>query len=269
MAAESPLADWDDFKLNSLSEPRIFWIRTTRNSIRRRKIKEVLASLPSWRHTRTPAKQSTALPESAPCPAANTTTCPSSSNARSPTERRASSSMYTPTTGPGRFTPNTSGLGKELDFYGGPEDTSLDEAITRGEDAPSRETRPSTGDAGVPADMATLALRSGLPYQVHAGGFCRDASQSWKGYTTLLNPTCAANSWPALLIRRAKRLIHEQIEKTFADFPGAACKDLRHDPAAMENICGRAGGTARRSAWKYAVMSKLRDEPAPLLTAPF
>ena len=33
----------------------------------------------------------------------------------------------------GRFTPNTRGLGKELDFYGGPDDTSLDDAITRGE----------------------------------------------------------------------------------------------------------------------------------------
>lgn len=34
----------------------------------------------------------------------------------------------------GCFTPNTNGLGKELDFYGGPSDTSLDDAITQGED---------------------------------------------------------------------------------------------------------------------------------------
>ncbi|MBD8636717.1 DUF4238 domain-containing protein [Stenotrophomonas sp. CFBP 13725] len=57
----------------------------------------------------------------------------------------------------GRFTPNTSGLGKELDFYGGPEDTSLDDAITRGEDTLAETVQAiNRGDAVAPADMATL-----------------------------------------------------------------------------------------------------------------
>lgn len=57
----------------------------------------------------------------------------------------------------GRFTPNTSGLGKELDFYGGPEDTNLDDVITRGEDALAETVQAiNRGDAVAPADMATL-----------------------------------------------------------------------------------------------------------------
>ena len=57
----------------------------------------------------------------------------------------------------GRFAPNTSGLGKELDFYGGPEDTSLDDAITQGEDALAATVQAiNRGDGMAPMDMTTL-----------------------------------------------------------------------------------------------------------------
>ncbi|MEJ2788404.1 MULTISPECIES: DUF4238 domain-containing protein [unclassified Pseudoxanthomonas] len=57
----------------------------------------------------------------------------------------------------GRFTPNTSGLGKELDFYGDPNDTSLDDAITQGEGALAATVQAiNRGDAVPPMDLATL-----------------------------------------------------------------------------------------------------------------
>ncbi len=82
----------------------------------------------------------------------------------------------------GRFTPNTSGLGKELDFYGGPEDTSLDEAITRGEDALAETVQAINRGCRGARRHGHACLRSGLPYQVHAGGFVEMLPQSWKGY---------------------------------------------------------------------------------------
>lgn len=57
----------------------------------------------------------------------------------------------------GRFSPNTSGLGKELDFYGGPSDTSLDDAITQGEGALAATVQAINRGAKVlPIDLATL-----------------------------------------------------------------------------------------------------------------
>ncbi len=48
-ATESLLADWDDFKLNSSERAKDFLDpNNSKLHIRRRKIKEVLASLPSW-----------------------------------------------------------------------------------------------------------------------------------------------------------------------------------------------------------------------------
>ncbi len=57
----------------------------------------------------------------------------------------------------GRFTPNTAGLGKELDFYGGPEDTSLDDAMTSGEGELAKVVQAlNRGEHPSPVEMATL-----------------------------------------------------------------------------------------------------------------
>lgn len=57
----------------------------------------------------------------------------------------------------GSFTPNTKGLGAELDFYGGPEDTALDDAITSGEDALAATVQAvNQGQTASAMEMATL-----------------------------------------------------------------------------------------------------------------
>ena len=55
------------------------------------------------------------------------------------------------------FAPNTGGLGKELDFYGDPDDTALDDAITESESALATTVQAiNRGDAVAAHDMATL-----------------------------------------------------------------------------------------------------------------
>lgn len=119
----------------------------------------------------------------------------------------------------GQFTPNTSGLGKELDFYGGPEDTSLDDAITRGEDALAETVQAiNRGDATTPADMATLicalALRTKSMREALAALFpaLLEALR-----VKLLDPMRLRRDLMASLTdpKEQKRLINEEINKRF------------------------------------------------------
>lgn len=119
----------------------------------------------------------------------------------------------------GRFTPNTSGLGKELDFYGGPEDTSLDEAITRGEDALAETVQAiNRGDAVAPADVATLvcalAFRTKSMREALVGLFpaLLEALRA-----KLLDPMRLRRDLMDSLSdpREQKRLINEDINKRF------------------------------------------------------
>lgn len=63
----------------------------------------------------------------------------------------------------GNYTPNTKGLGQELDFYGGPGDTALDDAITDGETALATTVQALNLGQNVSAlDMATLVSALGF-----------------------------------------------------------------------------------------------------------
>lgn len=123
----------------------------------------------------------------------------------------------------GVFTPNTRGLGKELDFYGGPDNTSLDDAITRGEGGLAATVQAVNEGADVPPiDMAMLisalafrtksmrealigvfpALLSALRVQLLDGKRLRRELIS-----SLNDPT------------KRKRLIYEQIDRRFGPLP--------------------------------------------------
>ncbi len=123
----------------------------------------------------------------------------------------------------GRFTPNTRGLGKELDFYGGPEDTALDDAITRGEDALAETVQAiNRGDAVAPADMATLicalAFRTKSMREALVGLFpaLLEALR-----VKLLDPMRLRRDLMASLTdpKERKRLIYEQIDKNMGPLP--------------------------------------------------
>lgn len=176
----------------------------------------------------------------------------------------------------GRFTPNTSGLGKELDFYGGPEDTSLDEAITRGEDALAETVQAiNRGDAVAPADMATLVCALAFRTKSMREAFVEMLPPIVEGLrTTLLNPLNVRRELMASLTdpKEQKRLIHEQIEKTFGRLPrerrakiyGTILPRWRTYVAEQEvQLVAQAWGMA------YGVMSKLRDEASTVAHGAF
>ncbi|WP_202844560.1 DUF4238 domain-containing protein [Luteimonas saliphila] len=119
----------------------------------------------------------------------------------------------------GKFTPNTSGLGKELDFYGDPTDTSLDDAITRGEDALAETVQAiNRGDAVTPADMATLLCA--LAFRT------KSMREALVGLLPALLEALRAKLLDPMRLRRdlmaslsdpktQKRLINEEINKRF------------------------------------------------------
>lgn len=123
----------------------------------------------------------------------------------------------------GQFTPNTSRLGKEQDFYGGPEDTSLDDAITQGEGALAEIVQAiNGGDAVTPADMATLisalAFRTKSMREALVGLFpaLLEALR-----IKLLDPMRLRRDLMASLTdpKERKRLIYEQIDKNMGPLP--------------------------------------------------
>jgi len=123
----------------------------------------------------------------------------------------------------GRFTPNTRGLGKELDFYGGPEDTALDDAITQGEDALAETMQAiNRGDAVAPADMATLICA--LAFRT------KSMREALVGLFPALLEALRVKLLDAMRLRRdlmasltdpkeRKRLIYEQIDKNMGPLP--------------------------------------------------
>jgi hypothetical protein len=123
----------------------------------------------------------------------------------------------------GVFTPNTRGLGKELDFYGGPDNTSLDDAITRGEgDLAATLQAVNEGVEVPPIDIAmlicALAFRTKSMREALIGlfpallsalrGRLLDITRLREGLILSLNS-------PA----KRKRLIYEQIDRRFGPLP--------------------------------------------------
>lgn len=123
----------------------------------------------------------------------------------------------------GRFTPNTRGLGKELDFYGGPDDTSLDDAITRGEGELAETVQAVNQGADVaPVDIAilicALAFRTKAMREALIGLFPALLSAF---RVRLLDITRPRQDLVASLTNSTerKRLIYEQIDKRFGPLP--------------------------------------------------
>lgn len=123
----------------------------------------------------------------------------------------------------GRFTPNTSGLGKELDFYGGPDDTSLDDAITRGEGALAATVQAINHGIEIdPKDMATLicalAFRTKSMREALVGTFPALLAAL---RARLLDVTRLRQELMASLTdpKESKRLIYEQIDKRMGPLP--------------------------------------------------
>lgn len=123
----------------------------------------------------------------------------------------------------GRYTPNTKGLGQELDFYGGPEDTALDDAITKGEDALAATLRAINEGCQVdPLEAATLICALGFRAKA-----MRDALIAmfptlmaalrirFGNRTRLQQELMASLSDP----RESKRLIYEEIDKRMGRLP--------------------------------------------------
>lgn len=123
----------------------------------------------------------------------------------------------------GRFAPNTKGIGKELDFYGGPDDTSLDDAITRGEsELASTVQAVNRGVEVAPADMATLicalAFRTKSMREALAGVFPALLAAL---RVRLLDVTRLRHDLIASLTdsKMSRRLIYEQIDKRMGPLP--------------------------------------------------
>lgn len=123
----------------------------------------------------------------------------------------------------GRFTPNTRGLGKELDFYGGPDDTSLDDAITRGEGELAATVQAVNQGADVaPMDIAilicALAFRTKSMREALIELFPALLSAL---RARLLDVTRLRQDLMASLTNptERKRLIYEQIDKRFGPLP--------------------------------------------------
>ncbi len=119
----------------------------------------------------------------------------------------------------GRFTPNTKGLGKELDFYGGPDDTSLDDAITQGEGALASTVQAiNQGLVVAPIDIATLicalAFRTKSMREALVGLFPALLETL---RLKLLDPMRLRRDLMASLTnpKEQKRLINEEIKKRF------------------------------------------------------
>lgn len=176
----------------------------------------------------------------------------------------------------GRFTPNTSGLGKELDFYGGPDDTSLDDAITRGEDALAETVQAiNRGDYVAPADVATLVCALAFRTKSMREAIVDMLPPIVEGLrTTLLDPLRVRRELLASLTdpKEQKRLIYDQIEKASGRLPREQRAKIyatilprwRTYVADQEaQLVAQAWGIA------YAVMSRLRDEASTIANSAF
>lgn len=123
----------------------------------------------------------------------------------------------------GHFTPNTRGLGKELDFYGGRDDTSLDDAITRREGELAATVQAVNQGADVaPMDVAilicALAFRTKSMREALIGLFpvlLSALRARLLDITRLRQDLMASLNKPA----ERKRLIYEQIDKRFGPLP--------------------------------------------------
>lgn len=123
----------------------------------------------------------------------------------------------------GSFTPNTKGLGAELDFYGGPEDTALDDAITRGEDALAATVQAINQGQEVSAlDLATLvaalAFRTKSMREALVGVFPAVLA-ALRG--RLLDITRLRRDLMASLTdpKESRRLINEEVKKRMGHLP--------------------------------------------------
>lgn len=176
----------------------------------------------------------------------------------------------------GRFTPNTSGLGKELDFYGGPEDTSLDDAITHGEDALAETVQAiNRGDVVTPMGAATLISALAFRTKSMREALVEMFPSIVEGLrTTLLDPLSVRRELMASITdpKEQKRLINEQIQATFGQLP----REQRAKIYGMilprwRTYVTEQEGKLVAQAWgmAYAVMSRLRDEASTVANSAF
>lgn len=117
----------------------------------------------------------------------------------------------------GRFTPNTGGLGKELDFYGGPDNTSLDDAITESETALAEIVQAiNRGDHVAAHDMSTLicalafrtkSMRTAVVEMFPA--LLTELRQHFSDISRVRQDLIESLTDP----KQRRRLIYEQIEK--------------------------------------------------------
>lgn len=121
------------------------------------------------------------------------------------------------------FTPNTNGLGKELDFYGGPDDTSLDDAITRGEDALAFTVQRINQDIKVATlDMATLVCALAFRTKSMRQAFVRAFPALLAVLRARLLETTQFRQYLIASLtdpKECKRLIYEQIDKHMGPLP--------------------------------------------------
>lgn len=123
----------------------------------------------------------------------------------------------------GSFTPNTKGLGTELDFYGGPEDTALDDAITSGEDTLAAIVQAvNEGQAVSALEKATLisalAFRTKSMREALAGMLpvVLDAlRERLLDITRLRRDLMASLTDP----KESRRLINEEVKKRMGHLP--------------------------------------------------
>ncbi|MCH6484414.1 DUF4238 domain-containing protein [Pseudoxanthomonas sp. LH2527] len=121
----------------------------------------------------------------------------------------------------GRFTPNTSGLGKEIDFYGDPSDTSLDDAITKGEGALAATVQAlNQGDDVSTVDLATLICALSFRTKAMREALARLFPSLIEALRLkLLDPISLRRDLIASLSdpKEQKRLINAEINKRFGD----------------------------------------------------
>lgn len=165
------------------------------------------------------------------------------------------------------YTPNTKGLGQELDFYGGPEDTALDAAITSGEDALAATIQAINQGLEVSAiDMATLV--SALAFRT------KSMREAIVGMFPALLAALRARLVDTSRLRRdlvasltdpneSRRLINEEINKRMRHLPreqrGKASYALQsrwkaHVAEQEERLVSEA------RQWVYVLLAEVRVE---------